>query len=181
MRRAGIILATALAAAGVSYPVFAPMPVKLIWNASPSVPVGFYTIDTDGPFDVPDLVAVTVAEPLAAVFAERGYLPKGALLLKRIVGVSGQVVCRSNRTISVDGAAVGSALERDRAGRELPVWQGCRRVSAGAVFLMNVDVRDSLDGRYFGPISTDQIIGRAVPLWTDEDGNGRFEWRAQTR
>ena len=42
-------------------------------------------------------------------------------------------------------------------------------------------VRDSLDGRYFGLTSTDQIIGRAVPLWTDEDGTGRFEWRAPTR
>ncbi|TIR52601.1 MAG: peptidase S26, partial [Mesorhizobium sp.] len=28
---------------------------------------------------------------------------------------------------------------------------------------------------------TSQIIGRAVPLWTDEDGDGRFQWRATTR
>ncbi len=42
-------------------------------------------------------------------------------------------------------------------------------------------VRDSLDGRYFGLLATSQIIGRAVPLWTDNGGNGRFEWRAPTR
>jgi type IV secretory pathway protease TraF len=46
---------------------------------------------------------------------------------------------------------------------------------------MNWQIRDSFDGRYFGLISTDQIIGRAVPLWTDEDGDGRFQWRAPTR
>jgi type IV secretory pathway protease TraF len=46
---------------------------------------------------------------------------------------------------------------------------------------MNAQVRDSLDGRYFGPISASSIIGRAVPLWTDEDGTGRYEWRASTR
>jgi type IV secretory pathway protease TraF len=46
---------------------------------------------------------------------------------------------------------------------------------------MNWQVRDSLDGRYFGLIPTAQIIGRAVPLWTDEGDNGRFEWRASTR
>jgi type IV secretory pathway protease TraF len=46
---------------------------------------------------------------------------------------------------------------------------------------MNWQVRDSLDGRYFGPVSTDTVIGRATPLYTDEDGDGRFEWRAPTR
>ena len=24
------------------------------------------------------------------------------------------------------------------------------------------------------------VVGRAIPLWTDEDGAGRFEWRAPT-
>jgi len=179
--RAGLILATTLAAMGVGYPALTPMPTKLIWNASASAPIGFYTIDFDGPFDVTDLVAVDAPEPLATFMAERGYLPKGVPLLKRILGVSGQTVCRSNLTVTVDGVEVGAALARDRAGRELPVWQGCRRIHTGEVFLMNWQVRDSLDGRYFGLTSTDQIIGRAVPLWTDEDGHGHFEWRAPTR
>jgi type IV secretory pathway protease TraF len=73
------------------------------------------------------------------------------------------------------------ALERDRSGRPLPDWQGCRVIATGDVFLMNWDVPDSLDGRYFGPIPVSSVIGRAVPLWTDEDGEGRFEWRAPTR
>lgn len=181
MTRAGVILATALAAAGVGYPGLTPMPIKLIWNASASAPIGLYTIDFDGPFEVTDLVAVDAPEPLATFLAERGYLRRGVPLMKRILGVSGQTVCRSNLTITVDDVEVGAALERDRAGRALPVWQGCRRIATGEVFLMNWEVRDSLDGRYFGLTSTDQIIGRAVPLWTDENGSGRFEWRAPTR
>ncbi len=181
MTRAGFILATALATMGVGYPALTPMPTKLIWNASASAPVGFYTIDFDGPFEVTDLVAVDAPEPLATFLADRGYLPKGVPLLKRILGVSGQTVCRSNLTITVDGVEMGAARVSDRAGRELPVWQGCRRIHTGEVFLMNRQLRDSLDGRYFGLTSTDRIIGRAVPLWTDEDGHGRFAWRAPTR
>ncbi|WP_320226507.1 S26 family signal peptidase [Mesorhizobium captivum] len=171
----------ALAAMGVAYPALTPTPTKLIWNASASAPIGLYTIDFDGPFEVTDLVALDVPEPLATFLAERGYLPKGVPLLKRILAVAGQTVCSSNLTITVDGVEVGAALERDHAGRDLPVWQGCLRIPIGEVFLMNWEVRDSLDGRYFGLTSTKQILGRAIPLWTDEDGNSRFEWRAPTR
>ncbi|SDD06651.1 conjugative transfer signal peptidase TraF [Bradyrhizobium brasilense] len=181
MSRAGLLLATTLAALGVGYPGLALMPIKLIWNASASAPIGFYTIDFDGPFEVTDLVAVDAPEPLATFLSERDYLPKGVPLIKRILAVSGHTVCRTKLIITVDGVEAGAALERDRAGRDLPIWQGCRRIQTGEVFLMNWDVRDSLDGRYFGLLSTDQIIGRAIPLWTDEDGTGHFEWRAPTR
>ena len=181
MTRTGLFFAAALATMSVGYPALTPMPTRLMWNASASAPIGFYTIDFDGPFEVPDLVAVDAPEPLATFLATRGYLPKGVPLLKRVLGTSGQTVCRSNLTITVDGIDVGAALEQDRIGRDLPVWQGCRRIHTGEVFLMNWEVRDSLDGRYFGMTSTDQIIGHAVPLWTDEEGDGRFEWRAPTR
>ncbi|RUW85351.1 S26 family signal peptidase, partial [Mesorhizobium sp. M8A.F.Ca.ET.059.01.1.1] len=129
---------------GVGYPGLTSMPKKLIWNASASAPIGFYTIDFDRPFEVTDLVAVDAPEPLAAFLADRGYLPRGVPLLKRILGVAGQRVCRSNLTITVDGIKAGAALERDRTGRDLPVWQGCRRIPTGEVFLMNRQVRDSL-------------------------------------
>lgn len=181
MTRAAIILAGALATVVLGYPAFSPIQIRLIWNASASAPVGFYTIDLDRRLEVGDLVAVNAPEPLAAFLAGRGYLPRGVPLLKRILAISGQQVCRSNLAITVDGVLAGVALQRDRAGRDLPVWQGCRRVAAGEVFLMNRQVRDSFDGRYFGLIVTGQIIGRADPLWTDEDGDGRFEWRAPTR
>jgi len=181
VKRPGLILTMALATMGVAHPALTPMPIKLLWNASASAPVGLYMIDSDDPVEVTNLVAVDAPEPLAAFLAERGYLPKGVPLLKRILGVAGQTVCRGNLTITVDGVEVGQARERDRAGRDLPVWQGCRRIPTGEVFLMNWQVPDSLDGRYFGLTSTNQIIGRAAPLWTDEEGNGRFEWRAPTR
>lgn len=101
--------------------------------------------------------------------------------MKRVAGLPGQQVCRTGARVTVDGIAMGEALTRDRLGRDLPVWQGCRRIAGGEIFLMNWSVEDSLDGRYFGPISTRSIIGRATPVWTDEDGSGRFEWRAATR
>jgi type IV secretory pathway protease TraF len=45
---------------------------------------------------------------------------------------------------------------------------------------MNPTVPHSLDGRYFGPLPITSIVARAVPLRTDEAGNGRFVWHAAT-
>ena len=69
----------------------------------------------------------------------------------------------------VDATVMGKALERDRRGRPLPVWQGCRLIAEGQVFLMNRQSEDSLDGRYFGPLPATTIVGEAAPLWTDEE------------
>lgn len=173
-----IVTTVAVSLLGIaSVASFAP---KLIWNASASTPVGFYTIEEPGPVAVTDLVAVDAPEPLATFLSDGGYLPRGVPLLKRVAALPGQRVCRSGLAITVDGVPMGEALDRDRRGRPLPIWQGCRLVANGELFLMNWQVRDSLDGRYFGRTPAASVIGRAVPLWTDEEGVGRYEWRAQT-
>jgi conjugative transfer signal peptidase TraF len=140
----------------------------LIWNASASVPIGLYAIHTVGALRVGDLVVATPPEPLASFLAESGYLPRGVPLIKRILALPGQSVCRHELRIVVDGIDMGAARERDRRGRALPVWRGCRIIAMGEVFLMNWDEPASLDSRYFGPIPLSAILGRAEPLWTFE-------------
>ncbi|MHB2266766.1 S26 family signal peptidase [Aliihoeflea sp. PC F10.4] len=181
MTRRRTLAVTALAVIGIAAAGAIETPTKLIWNATASAPIGFYIVEPADALDVPELVAVMPPEPLAAFIVERGYIAPGVPLLKRVVGLPGQRVCRIGRTITVDDVQKGETLERDRFGRALPVWRGCRVVGDGQLFLMNRHVRDSLDGRYFGPIPASAVIGRAVPLWTDEDGDGRFKWRAPTR
>ena len=181
MTRFGYVMLTSfvvLAIAGRSLVSITP---KLIWNASASAPIGLYSVRTAADLGVTDLVAVEPPEPLARFLGQREYLPCGVPLMKRIAALPGQTVCRIGRNVSVDATAVGEALARDRHGRELPAWQGCRTIAASEIFLMNWDVRDSLDGRYFGPIPKDSVVGRALPLWTDEGGDGRYLWRAPTR
>ncbi len=143
-------------------------PTKLIWNASASVPIGLYTVRPAGPLYVGELVVVTPPEPLASFLADRGYLPEGVPLLKHILALPRQTVCRIGHSISIDDLPVGRALARDRRGRPLPAWQGCRSIRDGEVVLMNRRPADSLDGRYFGPLTAAAITGRADPLWTSD-------------
>lgn len=180
MTRFGYVMVTYFTAMGISVAALIPTPMKLIWNATASAPIGFYTIEQAERIEAPELVAIIPPEPLAAFMVERGYIGRGVPLLKRVAGLPGQRVCRLRATITVDGVELGHALDRDRIGRDLPVWQGCRIIAEGELFLMNWQVRDSLDGRYFGPVPAASVIGRAIPLWTDEEGDGRYEWRART-
>jgi conjugative transfer signal peptidase TraF len=140
-----------------------------IWNASKSVPIGLYHLQPAGRLAVTELIAVRPPEPLATFLDLNGYLPIGVAMLKRVLALPGQTVCRKGPTISVDAIDMGDALARDSRGRPLPVWQGCRVVGADELFLMNWQSEDSLDGRYFGPVPTSSVIGKALPVWTREE------------
>jgi len=168
MTRFGIVITTCAATLLVALTsVFHPAP-KLLWNASASVPIGLYAVRRALPLHVGELVVVSPPRPLARFFAARDYLPLGVPLVKHVLALPGQTVCRDGRTIAVHGIAMGVALERDGLGRALPDWQGCRTLAPGEVFVMNTMTPDSLDGRYFGPLPLTTVVGRADPIWTRE-------------
>lgn len=169
MTRFGWFISTYAAALGATASAFFhPLP-RLIWNASASVPIGLYAVHPAHKLAVTELVVVRPPEHLARFLGERHYLPVGVPMLKRVLALPGQTVCRNERTITVDGIAMGDALERDSRGRPLPVWHGCQRIPDGQVFLMNWQSEDSLDGRYFGLLPITAIVGRADPIWTRKE------------
>ena len=141
----------------------------LVWNASASVPIGLYAVRPIGALTVTNLVVARPPEPLSDWLDERRYLAMGAPLIKRIAGLSGQKICRDGLDVSVDGIVMAQARERDHLGRSLPVWRGCFLLHPGEIFLLNWDEPASFDGRYFGAFPVEAVVGRAVPLWTQED------------
>jgi conjugative transfer signal peptidase TraF len=140
-----------------------------MWNASASIPLGLYGLHPFNIRYVGELVAVVPPEPLATFLADGSYLPRGVPMLKHVLALPGQTVCRNGLTILVNDIATGRARVRDSRGRLLPAWQGCRVIGAGELFLMNWQSADSLDGRYFGLTPSSAVIARAHPLWTDKD------------
>lgn len=142
---------------------------KLIWNGSASVPIGLYAVHPIADLRLGELVLVRPPDVIARYLEERGYLAIGVPILKRVLALPGESVCRIGRTITVEGIAVGDALDRDRLGRSLPAWRGCRIVAEGQVFLMNRRSASSFDGRYFGPLPASTVIGRLTPLWIERE------------
>ncbi len=162
----------------IALPAWNSPDIRFIWNASASVPIGLYRIvpldvSEGDQLDVTDLAVVVPPDELATFLDQRSYLPKGAPLLKRVLALGGTEVCRVASAIIAYDMSYGRALERDREGRPLPVWQGCRTLADGEAFFMNWDSPDSFDGRYFGPLPITTVIGRAIPIWTIDDPNPR--------
>ena len=162
-RRRNVLVVAALGVfLGVAPPFHPPL---LVWNASASVPIGLYAIERPTDLHVADLVIVRPPEQLESFLADRNYLPRGVPLVKHVLALAGQSVCRSGFVITIDAVAVANARESDSRGRPLPSWQGCRIVREDEVFLLNPQSSDSLDGRYFGVLPVSSIVGRALPLW----------------
>ena len=146
--RALTLLAT-FGAAALALPNTERASPSYIWNATESVPIGLYRLQPVERLTVTDLVAIRPPEPLASFLDLNGYLPLGLPLLKRVLALPGQTVCRIELTVVVDNIEMGQARERDGRGRPLPIWQGCRVLAADEIFVMNWQSADSLDGRYF--------------------------------
>jgi conjugative transfer signal peptidase TraF len=161
-RRALLLAGVALAALGFSV-LARPEPI-LVWNSSASAPLGLYLVLPESRLRPGDLALVTPPEGIADMAARRGYLPRGVPLIKQVAAMGGDDVCAKGDIITINGDTVAVRQKADRAGRPLPWWEGCRVLSAGEILFL-MPAAESLDGRYFGPLSSVHVIGRLVPLW----------------
>lgn len=146
-----------VSAIAVSPKAVAPL---IIWNASPSVPIGFYVVRPAKP-QRGHLAIVRLGPGDRAHAALARYLPKSAFLLKPVAAIEGDRVCRLGTLVLIGGRIAARARAVDTAGRPVPKWSGCRTLAAGEFFLL-APSRASFDGRYLGVTRAEQIVGTAV-------------------
>jgi len=135
----------------------------LVWNASPSVPIGLYRLAAS-PALTGALAVIRLPEPLRILAETRGYLRKGALLIKPVAAAAGDTVCRHGLLVTINGRVAARASAVDATGRPLPAWSGCFRLAADQIFALSADP-DSFDSRYMGPIDRAHVMGLARPVW----------------
>ena len=167
--RARLVLAC-LSACGLAALAWAsfvrPLP-RLVYNPSDSVPIGWYRIGSSDALHVGAIVLTTLPPDVAALAAQRRYLPARVPLLKRVGAVAPQHVCVFDALVWIDGVPVAAVLAADRLGRPLPSWPQCRQLRPGELFLLSATNPVSFDSRYFGPVSTSAVIGVAHPVWLE--------------
>jgi conjugative transfer signal peptidase TraF len=166
----GAVKCFGFAAAGVSCAalggtlLWKPAPV-LLWNASPSSPVGLYWVRDSRPLRIGDTAIAWPPPPARRLAARRYYLPYGVPLVKNVAAVGGTRVCAIGAAVFVNGRAAAVRRSRDRAGRRLPWWSGCHILGNGELFLLSPRVPEAFDGRYFGITRASEVIGEGRLLW----------------
>jgi conjugative transfer signal peptidase TraF len=172
--RARIVLAAFFACglAALAWTSFVRPAALVIYNPSDSVPVGWYRIEPADslprPLSVGSIVLTRLPADVAALAAQRGYLPAHIPLLKRVGALAPQHVCIVGGVVQIDGVPVAAVLPADRRGRLLPSWPQCRRLHPGELFLLSTTNPASFDSRYFGPITASTVIGTAQPIYLEK-------------
>ena len=160
-----LVLGIAAAAVALVAASCSPKFPRLVWNASPSIPMGFYWIESGTPRRG-EIAAIRLPPALADLAARRQYLPLNAMLLKPVAAAEGHVVCRFGTRVVANSVQLALSLSHDASGRRLPTWRGCRRLHRGEIFIVAPGMQ-SFDSRYFGRISPQYILGRAHSLSLD--------------
>jgi conjugative transfer signal peptidase TraF len=148
-----------------SAPAFQDHPPFII-NETVSMAKGIYAYtDNANAIKRKDIVALKMTIGANAYLVDELGYPRRTLLIKRVAGLSGDVICRHGMRVTVNAQTV-NAQSKDRFGNLLPVWDGCAVLLPNQVFLLG-DHPSSFDSRYFGPVTKEQLLGtyRGVLTW----------------
>lgn len=145
--------------------IAAPPKPLLVWNASPSAPIGLYFVHHSDHIMPGDMVVAWPPKAVRRLAADRRYIPYNVPLVKRVAAADHDWVCAFGDQVTIDGGWIIPRRKLDGKGRRLPWWQGCKLVEGGQLFLMIEEHSDSFDGRYFGVTEPADVIGKAELLW----------------
>jgi len=144
------------------------LPVGITWIRSPSLPVGLYwhTPITLSP-SRGDLVCFRYRAPEWAL--ERHYLPETSLLCKRVLGLPGDRLVRTNDSLTVCHLAAcedaGRIVSFDSRGRPVTPAILPEKIPEGSLYLGVPECPRSFDSRYLGLVRTAQLLRTIHPMW----------------
>ena len=127
--------------------------------------MGLYALGGTRHIQAGDMVVAWPPRAARRLAADRHYLPLAVPMVKRVAAVAGARVCASGTAIRIDGDLAAIRRRRDRAGRRLPTWDGCKVLKPGELLLISSHVPDAFDGRYFGLTHMREVVGKGHLLW----------------
>ena len=144
----------------------------ILLNTTPSEPMGLY-LATDARPARGARIAFRIPGP------GRGYAARDmperlrSSILKTVLAREGDRVCTTSGRLVVNGRDLAPISERDRHGERLPRWRDCRPLRAGEYFVFSSRIPNSFDSRYYGPVSSSDVIGVYAPLGASRTAPGR--------
>ena len=158
-----LALGIAFYAAGARVNTTRSIPVGLYWTSSAPVEKGAYVL-----FCPPQVGVFDDAKKRGYIGA--GFCPGGyGYMMKRVLAAKNDTVSISDAGVQVNGQLLplSGPIKADKAGRPMPRDQAGSFVLGNSEVLLMSDVSStSFDGRYFGPVNSEQIKTAISPVIT---------------
>ncbi|EAT8674963.1 TPA: conjugative transfer signal peptidase TraF [Escherichia coli] len=143
-------------------------------NTTKSIPVGLYKISDKTPEKGDYVIFCPPQRDIFSMAQQRGYIGSGFCpggygeMMKRILAAKGDEVAFRDDGVYVNGNLLpySKPFSVDPGGRNLPALREVYTLGKSELLLMTDRSPSSFDGRYFGAVTTSQIISAVSPVFT---------------
>ncbi|EFG2528783.1 TPA: conjugative transfer signal peptidase TraF [Escherichia coli] len=143
-------------------------------NTTKSIPVGLYKISDKTPEKGDYVIFCPPQREIFSMAQQRGYIGSGFCpggygeMMKRILAAKGDEVAFRDDGVYVNGNLLpySKPFSVDPGGRNLPALREVYTLGKSELLLMTDRSPSSFDGRYFGAVTTSQIISAVSPVFT---------------
>jgi signal peptidase I len=129
------------------------------------MPQGFYLIIPTKKIVLHDIVEFTPPSSVLDFIKEKHWVPKSGLIIKYVFAIPYDHVCIRNQALSINGKRIGRVYKFYGENKLLPQTKICGKLKEDQYLLLSTKSERSFDGRYFGVVSSREILGRAVPIF----------------
>ena len=138
-------------------------------SATTSMPRGFYLVMPTKEIKRYDIVEFMPPPAALEFIAKHHWAPKSGLIIKYVFALPGDDICVRNHAIWINGQKIGKVYHFYAPGKLLPQTKICGKLKENEYLLLSTKKERSFDGRYFGAVTSSNILGKAVPLWVFDD------------
>lgn len=135
----------------------------LSYQVSASMPKGFYWITlVHGALHRNEIVVFQPPKQFKEFLTAHHWLPDDGIMMKHVIGMPGDWVCKRDDYIWLNHHVLAPIFSHAPKGERLPELPFCQTLLHNQYLLMSLRVPNSFDGRYFGPVVRQRVIGRAI-------------------
>lgn len=136
----------------------------IIYSATASMPQGFYLIVPVKKITRYDIIEFIPPKEALDFARKLHWIPDSGSIIKYVFAIPGDFVCVHNNAIWINGKKIGKIYRFYAFEKLLPQTKICGKLQENQYLLLSTKRDRSFDGRYFGAVSSLNILGRAIPI-----------------
>jgi len=135
------------------------------YSATSSMPKGFYLIVPTKKISRNDIVEFIMPPNVIKFAKEKRWIPQSGLIIKYVFGIPQDHICIRNHSIWINNKKVARIYKFYEKNKLLPQAKICGKLNKNQYVLLSKVSERSFDSRYFGVVSSQEILGRAIPIF----------------